>query len=151
MFLESFFEKAVGLNPDAIAIEHGNLKYSYQEVNNKANQLAHYLQTRNVTPEEKVIILLPRCGFVPIAMLGVLKAGAAYIPLDPEIPADRVNFIMEDSGAKLIITSNEILQRIGNQLNENPIFNIDNQLTEINKLPLTKPAEIDRCLTICVT
>ena len=147
MFLESFFEKAVGLYPDAIAIEHGNLKYSYQEVNNKANQLAHYLQTKNIASEDKVIILLPRCGFVPIAMLGVLKAGAAYIPLDPEIPADRVNFIMEDSGAKLIITSNEILQRIGNQLNENPIFNIDNQLTEINKLPLTKPAEIDRCLT----
>jgi non-ribosomal peptide synthetase component F len=60
-------------------------------------------------------------------MLGILKAGATYIPLDPEIPADRVNFIMEDAGAKLTITSNEILDRIGEQLSSFPIFNIDKQ------------------------
>ena len=96
MFLDQFFENSLALYHDSIAIEQGKTFYSYYEVEQIANRLAHYLKEKGIAPEEKVVILLPRCAEVPIAMLGVLKAGGAYIPLDPEIPADRVNFIMKD-------------------------------------------------------
>ena len=113
MFLEKFFEDSVLIYPNATAIEQGEIKYTYVEVEHISNRLAHFLKAKEIGPEDKVAILLPRCAQVPIVMLGVLKAGAAYIPLDPEIPADRVNFITEDAQAKLLITSNEILERIG--------------------------------------
>jgi non-ribosomal peptide synthetase component F len=150
MFLDAFFEKAAFRYPDAVAIEQGENIYSYKQVDRTANKLAQFLRTKGIGPEDKVVILLPRCAFVPIAMLGVLKAGAAYIPLDPEIPADRVSFIMEDSGAKLIISSDSILQRIGSELASQPVFNIDTQLNETDGFPDTKPDETGRSLPIYV-
>ena len=144
MFLDKFFEDSVLLYPDKIAIEQGDIKYTYSEVEQIANKLAQFLISKGMGPEEKVTILLPRCAQVPIIMLGVLKAGAAYIPLDPEIPADRLNFIMEDANAKLLITSDEILERIGLKLNHYSIFNIDKQLLELDNYSDTKPIEINR-------
>ena len=140
MFLDSFFENSVKTFPNHIAIEEGEKRYTYLEAEQIANKMTNYLQGLSIGPEDKVTILLPRCAEVIISMLGILKAGATYIPLDPEIPADRVNFIMEDAGAKLIITSNEILDRIGEQLSSFPIFNIDKQTTELDKYPDTKPS-----------
>jgi non-ribosomal peptide synthetase component F len=115
-FLDLFFENAAALYPEAIAIEQDQTKYTYSEVESISNRLAHFLISKGIAPEEKVVILLPRCAQVTIMMLGVLKAGGAYIPLDPEIPADRVNFIMQDSGAKLLITADSILDRISSYL-----------------------------------
>jgi non-ribosomal peptide synthetase-like protein len=139
MFLENYFENSALSFPNNIAIEEGEKQYTYLEAERKANQLANYLKGLSIGPEDKVTILLPRCAEVTIAMLGVLKAGAAYIPLDPEIPADRVNFIMEDANAQLLITSDEILDRIGGQLASFPIFNIDRQSAELDAYPDTKP------------
>jgi len=139
MFLENFFENSLLLYPCSIAIEEGDTQYTYVEVDKMANKLACFLNSKGIGPEDKVVILLPRMAQVPIVMLAVLKAGAAYIPLDPEIPAERVNFIMQDAGAKLLITSNTILDRIGDQLNSQPIFNIDKQLSETDAYPDTKP------------
>jgi len=144
MFLESFFEESVRLYPNNTAIEQGEKRISYAEAELKANRLANYLKESTVGPEDKVVILLPRIAEVPIAMLGVLKSGAAYIPLDPEIPADRVNFIMEDANAKLLITSDEILQRVGSQLKSFPIFNIDRSYSELEKYTETKPVVPNR-------
>ena len=144
MFIDHFFEASATRYPDAIAIEQGEIRYSYSEVEKMANRLAHFLIGKGVKPEEKVVILMPRCAQVSIAMLGVLKAGGAYIPLDPEIPVDRVNFIMEDSGAKLIITADLILERIGEQLSQHDLFNMDHQLTVLNDFPETKPTGINR-------
>jgi len=144
MFLEKFFEDSVLLFPNAIAIEQGEIKYTYIEIEHTANKIANFLKAKGIGPEEKVAILLPRCAQVPIMMLGVLKAGAAYIPLDPEIPADRVNFIMEDAEAKLLITSDEIIESIGLQLNQHLIFNIDQQLKELDNYPDIKPIGIIR-------
>jgi len=139
MFLENFFEDSVRQYPNNIAIEQGEKKYSYAIAEKKANQLANYLKAISIGPEDKVVILLPRIAEVPLVMLGVLKAGAAYIPLDPEIPADRVNFIMEDASAKLLITSDEILQRISPQLKAFPLFNIDKSFSELEEYNDTKP------------
>ncbi len=139
MLLEHFFEQSATQFPDAIAIEQGERRFSYAETDITANRIAHYLRKTGIGPEEKVVILLPRCAEVIVIMLSVLKAGGAYIPLDPEIPAERVNFIMEDSGAKLLITDNEILERVGTQLKTQFICNIDSQLQAIAEYPATKP------------
>lgn len=139
MLLDHYFEEIARQTPDAVAIEHGERKYTYARADAMANRLAHYLAERGVGPEEKVAILLPRCAEVYLAMLGVLKAGGAYIPLDPEIPAERVNFIMEDSGAKVLITANEIVNRIAPQLKPHPLFNIDTEMASLTAYPDTKP------------
>jgi len=137
-FLEEYFEVSAKEFPAAIAIENGQTKLTYRQVNEKANQLAHYLKEIGIAPEEKATILLPRSENIYPAMLAVLKAGGAYIPLDAEIPADRVNFIMQDSKAKVLITSDEILERIGNQLDSFLIFNVDHQPSELASYPVTK-------------
>jgi non-ribosomal peptide synthetase-like protein len=139
MFLENFFENSANQFPHRIAIEQGEKKYTYAEAEQLSNRLANCLVDFGIGVEDKVVILLPRCAEVPITMLGVLKAGAAYIPLDPEIPAERVNFIMEDADAKLLISSDEILQRIGQHLLSFPIYNIDHAFAELNEYPDTKP------------
>ncbi len=144
VLLDCFFEKSAKAYPGSLAIEEGEKKFTYAQTDTLANRLAHYLKQHGVAPEEKVVILLPRCAEMYIAMIGILKAGGAYIPLDPEIPAERVNYIMEDSGAKLIITDDEILQRIGSQLNNHLLFNIDQQLDELNRYPETKPEVVNR-------
>ncbi|HEY4788144.1 MAG TPA: AMP-binding protein, partial [Bacteroidales bacterium] len=145
MFLDSFFESSASQYPDAIAIEDGNRLYKYREVDRITNRLAAFLQhTYGIKPEEKVAILLPRCAEVYIAMISVLKAGGAYIPLDPEAPAHRVNFIMEDSGARVLITADSILRQAGCQLNPFPIFKIDEQLHETDTFPDTQPSGFEK-------
>ncbi len=143
-FLEEYFEQSALHNPDTVAIEQGDKCYSYAEADALANRFAHYLTEAGVAPEEKVVLLLPRCAEVYIMMLGVLKAGGAYIPLDPEIPGERVNFIMEDSGAKMLVTSDEILERISSSLLPHPMFNTDTQLLTLEDYSGTKPSVQNR-------
>jgi len=144
MYLDQYFEQSVSRYPDTIALEQGEKKFTYAEVEAKANKLAHYLIKAGIGPEDKVVILLPRCAEVIIVMLGVLKAGGAYIPLDPEIPAERVNFIMEDSGAKLLVSADEILIRMGSQMKSFPIFNVNVQLHDLDKYSFRKPVTENR-------
>lgn len=144
MFLENFFEDSARRYPSNIAIEEGGKKYTYAQADALANQIANYLKEQSVGIEDKVTILLPRRAETVIVMLGVLKAGAAFIPLDPEIPADRVNFIMEDAGAKLLVTSDEILGRIGNQFASFPIYNIDKEFADLRSYPDTLPQVLGR-------
>lgn len=144
MFLENYFEESVRQYPRNIAIEQGDKRYTYAEAESMANRLANYLKSLSIGPEDKVAILLPRCAEVTITMLGVLKTGAAYIPLDPEIPAERVNFIMEDAEAKLLVTANEITEKIGDGFADFSIYNIDKQFADLQNYPDTKPEVEDR-------
>ena len=143
-FLDQFFEDSARIFPNQIAIENGEICYTYAEVELQSNKLAHFLQEQGMNPEEKVAIMLPRSPEVYIAMLGVLKAGGAYIPLDSELPGERVDFILNDSGAKLIITSDTILQRISSQIQQHTIFNVDSQWQELDKYADTKPFVANR-------
>ena len=144
LFVDELFEQSARHYPDAVAVENGSGKLSYSQTDKLSNQLAHFLQEKGIAPEEKAVILLPRCELIYPAMLAVLKAGGAYIPLDAEIPADRVNFIMQDSGAKILITSDEILARIGAQLENFPVFNTDYQLASLSDYPDIKPDVANR-------
>lgn len=123
--LHHLFEHSADFFPNNIAIEDAGIKITYLEVEQLANQLAHHLVEAGLGPDGKVAILLPRGAFVYIAMLATLKAGGAYIPLDPEIPGERVDFIMEDSGALLLISSREILEKISHSLPNRKVLTVD--------------------------
>lgn len=151
--VDSFFEASAAKFPDLTAVEQESKTYTYSQVDALSNKLACFLIEKGIAPEEKVVLLLPRCAEVYIAMLGVLKAGGAYIPLDPEIPADRVTFIMKDSGAGLIITANELIERSSSPLNDFELVLLDRQLSELDSYPETKPvvrgrSENDLCYII---
>ncbi|MFZ4399565.1 MAG: Pls/PosA family non-ribosomal peptide synthetase [Bacteroidales bacterium] len=145
--LHELFEQSVDSFPENIAIEDNSVKLSYAEVESQSNKLAHYLVEAGVGPEQKVAIMLPRIAYVYIAMLGILKAGGSYIPIDPEIPGERVDFIMEDSSSLLLISSNEILERIGSQLKDRKVFNSNKDKFHLETLPNTRIKNITETTT----
>ena len=101
--------------PDAIALIATNETLTYKEFNEKANLLAHALKSRGVEANDRVCLLLPRRSWHMIAMFGVMKAGAAYIPCDPEYPAERINLITDDSHAKYVITTKDKMEPYGDR------------------------------------
>ena len=102
--LHELFESSVDRYPERTAVLCGESRLTYQELDERANRIARWLRERRVGRDDRVAILLPRSEFAYPAILAVLKAGAAYVPLDPDTPADRVAFIVEDSGAKVLVT-----------------------------------------------
>ncbi|WNV05425.1 amino acid adenylation domain-containing protein [Candidatus Methylospira mobilis] len=107
--LPALFEAQVNASPEAVALVFGDCELGYRELDSKANRLARYLVRLRIGPEDIVAIALERSIEMVVALLAVLKAGAAYLPLDPEYPKDRLAFMIEDSRARLLITSTDIL------------------------------------------
>src|SRR6185312_6914122 len=99
------FESQVELNPGQIAVICGDLSLTFTELNNRANQLAHRLQRMGVCPEAPVGVFLERSGETVIALLAILQAGGAYVPIDPGYPAERVAFMLEDSQVPILLTA----------------------------------------------
>lgn len=98
--------------PQAIALSSERQSWTYDELNRRANQLARYLLKQQVGPEVRVGICLERSMETILAVLGVLKAGGAYLPLDPHAPAERLAYIIQDAGAGVILTSSEMEERL---------------------------------------
>ncbi|MFN8596433.1 MAG: amino acid adenylation domain-containing protein [Anaerolineae bacterium] len=99
------FEAQVEHAPNAVAVVFKDQTLTYRELNRRANQLAHYLQKLNVGPDTLVAICVDRSLEMIVGALGVLKAGGAYVPIDPAYPPDRIAFMLEDSQAKILLTS----------------------------------------------
>ncbi len=110
----SLFRRQVELTPDNMAVVYHDNKYTYREVDDITERMAAYLVAKGLGREDVVSILIPRCEWMPIAALGVLKAGCAYQPLDPSYPAERLNFMIKDASAKLLI-ADESLRDIVNE------------------------------------
>ncbi|RUA17341.1 MAG: non-ribosomal peptide synthetase, partial [Clostridia bacterium] len=102
--LPHLFEKQAAATPDAPAVLFGDQRLTYAELNARANQLAHFLQEKNVGPDDLVGVLMHRTPEAVIALLGILKAGAAYLPIDPTYPEDRIRFMLDDSAAKIVFS-----------------------------------------------
>jgi aspartate racemase len=96
----------------AIAVEHGDQRLTYSELEQRANQLAHFLQRRGVGPESRVGICLRRSLELPVALLAVLKAGGACVPLDPAYPRERLAYMLEDSQTSLVLTQPGLLAEV---------------------------------------
>ncbi len=102
------FEQQVEKTPDAIAVVFENQYLTYRELNNQANQVAHYLQQLGVVPEVIVGICLERSLEMIIGLLGILKAEGAYLPLDPNYPQERLKFMIKDANISIIITHSSL-------------------------------------------
>ncbi|MEH2000300.1 MAG: amino acid adenylation domain-containing protein [Nostoc sp.] len=102
--IHDLFAAQVELTPDAVAIQQEGQQLTYRELSDRANQLAHYLQSLGVKPETLVGICVERSLEMIIGLLGILKAGGAYIPLDPAYPQERLVDILEDTQLSILLT-----------------------------------------------
>jgi amino acid adenylation domain-containing protein len=106
--ITTLFESQVEHTPDAVALEFGKEQLTYSELNTRANRLAHYLQARGVGPEVMVAVCVERSIEMVVGLLGILKAGGAYVPLAPDYPQKRLEFMIEDTGAPLLLTQSSL-------------------------------------------
>ncbi|MBB5866510.1 non-ribosomal peptide synthase/polyketide synthase, partial [Xanthomonas sp. 3058] len=110
--IHHLFEDQVRRTPDAIALQEDEVEVSYAVLEARANQLAHRLRTLGVGAESRVALYLPRGIDQVVALLAVLKAGAAYLPLDPELPSERLAFLLADSRPRAVLTCSELQDRL---------------------------------------
>ncbi|NET72460.1 MAG: amino acid adenylation domain-containing protein, partial [Sphaerospermopsis sp. SIO1G2] len=110
--IHQLFAEQVAKTPDAIAVVYGNEQLTYSELNQKANQLAHYLTSLGVKADTLVGISVERSLEMIVGILGILKAGGAYVPLDPEYPTERLKFMLEDTQVKVLLTQEKVVNKL---------------------------------------
>lgn len=110
--IHQLFEEQVKQKPSATAVEFEEQQLTYAELNRRANQVAHYLQKKGVKPDELVGIFLERSVETLIGILGILKSGGAYVPMEPILPKERLAFILEDTQVSLLITRRHLLENL---------------------------------------
>ncbi|SDI13392.1 amino acid adenylation domain-containing protein, partial [Vibrio xiamenensis] len=120
------FEAQVDAFPEHIAVSYQTHTLTYRELNAKANQLAHWLTEQGVEPDSRVAIALERSESLLVAILATLKAGGAYVPLDPNYPQQRLTYTLEDSQPQVVITSSELVERLGELPSHTQIAQMDN-------------------------
>lgn len=134
--LHELFEQTAEAHPENTALICAGQRMTYAEVERRANRLARYLRSRDVKRGDCVAMLLPRSLEVCVALLGILKSGAAYVPLDPGFPAERVGFILADCQARALVTTKSLATKAVNFPGE--IIALDECQTEIASQPATR-------------
>lgn len=118
--VHTLFEEQAARTPDKTAVVACDQTLTYCELNEHANRIAHGLDEQGVKPGDIVAFMLPRRSYLIAAMFGILKAGAAYLPIDPDYPQDRIDYMLEDSGAAYLITEENIHMLLANKNVANP-------------------------------
>lgn len=113
--LHEMIQAQVERTPDAPAVWYEGEFLCYAELNRKANQLAHHLQSLGVGPESLVGICMERSFALVIGLLGILKAGAAYVPFDPSYPAERLNFLLQDADVPVLLVQDSLRESFDSQ------------------------------------
>jgi amino acid adenylation domain-containing protein len=126
--------------PDAVAVQAEDGTLTYAELGALANRVAHRLRAAGIGPEDRVAVCLERSRALPAVLLGILGAGAAYVPLDPGYPADRIAFVLRDCGASLLVTHSALAARLPPGAAEGALL-IDRAAAELDALPATAPAD----------
>jgi amino acid adenylation domain-containing protein len=143
--IQELFEAQVARTPDAIAVVFEGDQLTYTELNCRANQQAHYLRGLGVGPDARVGLCLERGLAMVISILGVLKAGGSYVPLDPSYPAERLRFMLSDSAPIALLTTQTLRERLGELFSELslPIIDISSEawssesVANLNRMSLT--------------
>jgi amino acid adenylation domain-containing protein len=110
--IHELFEAKVDLTPDAVALVFEDQQLTYNELNVRANQLAHYLQSIGTEPEVLVGLCVERSVEMIVGLLGILKAGGTYVPLDPSYPAERLAYIVSDARVSVLLTQQHLVERL---------------------------------------
>ncbi|MEX6690965.1 non-ribosomal peptide synthase/polyketide synthase, partial [Danxiaibacter flavus] len=134
------FEQQVLKDPDAIAVVFGEYKLTYKQLNERSNQLAHYLRKKGVREEVLVPICIERSPEMIIGLIGILKAGGAYVPFDPEYPQERINYMLSDISASVVITSERSKEKLLSTANLD-IIELD-QNDAVAEQPAGNPSKI---------
>ncbi|KOU27823.1 thioester reductase, partial [Streptomyces sp. WM6372] len=110
--LPDLFEQQVARTPEALAVTGGGTRLTYAELNGRANRLARHLADRGAGPERLVAVAVPRSADLVVALLAVVKTGAAYVPIDPEYPADRIAHMLRDADPVFVVTQAETAEKL---------------------------------------
>uniref|UniRef100_UPI00117D2F7D non-ribosomal peptide synthetase n=1 Tax=Streptomyces viridosporus TaxID=67581 RepID=UPI00117D2F7D len=137
----ALFQAQVARTPDAPAVVSDDTSLSYAQLNERANRLAHHLIDRGVGPERIVALLLPRSVDIVVARLAVMKAGAAYLPVDPDYPADRIAYMLHDADPVLVITTGHDADRLPESTAAGRLL-LDR--LDLAAAPATDPTDTDR-------
>ncbi|MBR6169104.1 MAG: amino acid adenylation domain-containing protein [Bacteroidaceae bacterium] len=111
--IAALFRQQAKATPQNVAVVYKDKRYTYAEVDEISDRIAAFVASKGLGKEDVVAILIPRCEWMPIAPLGVLKAGCAYQPLDPTYPQERLRYMIQDAHAKLLIADEELLPLLG--------------------------------------
>ncbi|MDH5597132.1 MAG: amino acid adenylation domain-containing protein [Candidatus Peregrinibacteria bacterium] len=133
--LHELIELQVERNPERLAVNFEEQSLTYRELNERSNQLAHFLMNQGVKPGTKVGVLLDRDENMLVGLLGILKAGGAYVPLDPSYPLARIEYMIKDSGAPILLTAHHLLASIPHS--DSQIICLDLDWQEIEQMPET--------------
>ncbi|MCD0501341.1 condensation domain-containing protein, partial [Achromobacter sp. MY14] len=131
------FERQAGLWPDRVAVTCLDASLTYGELDRRSNQLAHRLQRMGVGAEHRVGIAAERSLELVVGLLAVLKAGAAYVPLDPDYPDDRLAYMLQDSGVSLLLTQSGLAARMGMLSSTTTLLALDQ--IDVSSEPVTPP------------
>jgi amino acid adenylation domain-containing protein len=110
--IHQLFEQQAEQTPDAVAVAFEGLSLTYAEVNAQSNRLAHYLRAKGAGPAVLIGLCVDRSPEMIIGLLGILKAGSAYVPLDPDYPEDRIAYMIKDAGMHLLLTQQRLLEKL---------------------------------------
>ncbi len=135
--LHELFEEQVARTPDAIAVRYGDSTVTFAELNRRANQLAHWLQASGVGPEVLVGIFMERSVEMIVAMVAIIKAGGAYLPLDLDYPAERLSFMLEDGKVPVLLTQAALADKL--PLSDTVVLRIDADWGQVAAYPETAP------------
>ncbi|HYW19649.1 MAG TPA: amino acid adenylation domain-containing protein [Nodularia sp. (in: cyanobacteria)] len=142
VYIHQLIELQAQKTPDSVAVVFGENKLTYQELNQRSNQLAYYLQTLGVKPDTLVGICVERSLEMVVGLLGILKAGGAYVPLDPAYPQERLYLMLEDAQLKFLLTQKQLLNHLPHHHAE--IIFIDTDWEKINnQVPNLKPQKLN--------
>lgn len=140
--ITQLFEEQVEKTPDNVAVKINNEEITYNELNKKSNQLAHYLINKGILPNEVVAVRTDKRLEMLVAILGIIKAGACYLPINLSYPEDRVNFMISDSNAKILLcdstTQNDIninIEKIIVDFSNNSIYTGKNSNPNLSLVP----------------
>ena len=142
------FEEQVEKTPDNVAVVFNNQKLTYRELNEKANSLANSLLERGIHADNIVGILINRSIEMITAILAVLKSGAAYIPIDPNYPKDRIEYMLEDSSCKMLLSTTQIYEKLNIKI---PFIDVTENIRETKTENLNIKISQDRLAYIIYT
>src|SRR5690606_28928615 len=140
--LHERFEQQVERTPGAVALLWQSESLTYAQLNQRANRLAHYLRERGVKPDQLVGLHVERGIDVVVGIIGILKAGAAYLPLDPVYPRDRVAFMLEDSGVQVVVTQTSLASNLEGSRAEQVVLDNLASVRDSNPAPLATASNL---------